>query len=67
MSKANKADLNWRSFVGPEDNGRTITADEWSNPPDPENWDDAIRNWQAFYIDKTTGTRKCFNPDANSS
>jgi hypothetical protein len=43
----------------------------WEYPvkmPDDGNlyfWDDAIRNWQAFYIDKTTGTRKCFNPDAN--
>jgi hypothetical protein len=29
MAKQNKADLNWRSFVGPDDNGRTITANEW--------------------------------------
>jgi hypothetical protein len=40
MLKKNKPDRNWRSFVGPEDNGRTITADEWDNPPDPQNWDD---------------------------
>jgi hypothetical protein len=43
MAKQNKADHNWRSYVGPEDNGRTITADEWSNPPDPENWDDLFK------------------------
>jgi hypothetical protein len=29
MAKQNKADLNWRSFAGPDDNGRTITANEW--------------------------------------
>jgi hypothetical protein len=43
MAKQNKADRNWRSYVGPDDNGRTITADEWSNPPDPENWDDLFK------------------------
>ena len=28
-----KPDVNWRSFVGPADNGRTVTADDWVNPP----------------------------------
>ena len=43
MLKKNKPDRNWRSFVGPEDNGRTITADEWDNPFDPQNWDDIFK------------------------
>jgi hypothetical protein len=43
MASKNKPDRNWRSYVGPEDNGRTIRSDEWSNPPDPENWDDLFK------------------------
>jgi hypothetical protein len=27
-------DINWKSFVGPDDNGRTITERNWMNPPD---------------------------------
>jgi hypothetical protein len=37
------ADTNWRSYVGPEDNGRTITPAEWQAPPDPMNWDDMLK------------------------
>jgi hypothetical protein len=36
-------DRNWRSFVGPEDNDRTVTADDWAKPPDPQNWDDIFK------------------------
>lgn len=43
MASKNKPDRNWRSYVGPEDNGRTIRSDEWENPPDPENWDDLFK------------------------
>jgi len=43
MAKQNKADRNWRSYVGPKDNGRIIRSDEWDNPPDPKNWDDLFK------------------------
>lgn len=27
------SDRNWRSYVGPADNGRTVTSADWVNPP----------------------------------
>jgi hypothetical protein len=37
------ADTNWRSYVGPQDNGLTVNAAEWQAPLDPENWDDLVK------------------------
>jgi hypothetical protein len=37
------ADTNWRSYVGPQDNGLTVDAAEWQAPLDPENWDDLVK------------------------
>ena len=36
-------DVNWRSFVGPQDNGRTITFEDWQAPSDPKQWDDLFK------------------------
>jgi hypothetical protein len=37
------ADVNWRSYVGPKDNGLTVDSTEWQAPLDPENWDDLVK------------------------
>jgi hypothetical protein len=37
------ADVNWRSYVGPQDNGLTVDAAEWQAPLDPENYDDLVK------------------------
>jgi hypothetical protein len=37
------ADTNWRSYVGPADNGLTVDTVEWQAPLDPENWDDLLK------------------------
>jgi hypothetical protein len=37
------ADVNWRSYVGPQDNGLTVNAAEWQAPLDPENYDDLVK------------------------
>jgi hypothetical protein len=37
------ADTNWRSYVGPKDNGLTVNAAEWQAPLDPENYDDLVK------------------------
>jgi hypothetical protein len=37
------SDTNWRSYVGPQDNGLTVNAAEWQAPLDPENWDDLVK------------------------
>jgi hypothetical protein len=37
------ADTNWRSYVGPQDNGLTVNAAEWQAPLDPENYDDLVK------------------------
>jgi hypothetical protein len=36
-------DTNWRSYVGPADNGLKVDAAEWQAPLDPENWDDLVK------------------------
>jgi hypothetical protein len=36
-------DTNWRSFVGPQDNGKLVTSDEWQAPSDPKQWDDLFK------------------------
>lgn len=36
-------DTNWRSFVGPQDNNRTVTPLDWTNPIVPSNWDDIFK------------------------
>jgi hypothetical protein len=37
------ADSNWRSYVGPKDDGLTVDAAEWQAPLDPENYDDLFK------------------------
>jgi hypothetical protein len=37
------ADTNWRSYVGPQDNGLKVDAAEWQAPLDPENYDDLVK------------------------
>jgi hypothetical protein len=37
------ADTNWRSYVGPQDNGLTVDTVEWQAPLDPENYDDLVK------------------------
>jgi len=36
-------DTNWRSYVGPQDNGLTVDSAEWQPPLDPENYDDLVK------------------------
>lgn len=36
-------DTNWRSYVGPADDRKTVDATEWQAPLDPENWDDLVK------------------------
>jgi hypothetical protein len=40
---AGTSDTNWRSYVGPQDNGLKVDEAEWQAPPDPENWDDLVK------------------------
>jgi hypothetical protein len=40
---AGTTDTNWRSYVGPADNGLTVNAAEWQAPLDPENYDDLVK------------------------
>lgn len=35
-------DSNWTSFVGPQDNGRTVFSG-WTAPTDPQNYDDLVK------------------------
>jgi hypothetical protein len=37
------ADVNWRSYVGPQDNGLTVNAAEWQAPLDPLEYDDLVK------------------------
>lgn len=39
----NTSDTNWRSYVGPADNGRTITSEDWQAPSNPREWDDLFK------------------------
>jgi hypothetical protein len=40
---AGTSDTNWRSFVGPQDNGKLITSEDWQAPSDPKQWDDLFK------------------------
>jgi hypothetical protein len=40
---AGTSDVNWRSFVGPQDNWRIITSEDWQAPSDPREWDDLFK------------------------
>jgi hypothetical protein len=37
------ADKNWRSYVGPRDDGLTITDTDWLAPQFPRDWDDLFK------------------------
>lgn len=37
------SDVNWRSYVGPQDNGRTVTSEDWRAPSNPKDWDDLFK------------------------
>jgi hypothetical protein len=36
-------DVNWRSYVGPADNGKLVTSEDWQAPSDPMQWDDLFK------------------------
>jgi hypothetical protein len=40
---AGTSDTNWRSFVGPQDDGRTITSENWQAPSNPKEYDDLFK------------------------
>jgi len=40
---AGTSDTNWRSYVGPNDDGLTVDSAEWQAPLDSENWDDLVK------------------------
>jgi hypothetical protein len=40
---AGTSDTNWRSFVGPQDNGKLVTSEDWQAPSDPKQWDDLFK------------------------
>ena len=40
---AGTSDTNWRSYVGPADNDRLITSEDWQAPSDPKQWDDLFK------------------------
>ncbi len=37
------ADVNWRSYVGPQDNGKLITSEDWQAPVNPRDYDDLFK------------------------
>ena len=37
------SDVNWRSFVGPQDNGKLVTSEDWQAPSNPREWDDLFK------------------------
>jgi hypothetical protein len=39
----NTNDTNWRSYVGPQDNGKVVTSEDWQAPSDPKQWDDLFK------------------------
>ena len=39
----NTSDTNWRSYVGPADNGKLVTSEDWQTPSDPKQWDDLFK------------------------
>jgi hypothetical protein len=36
-------DTNWKSYVGPKDNGRTVQPSDWVNPVNPKDYDDILK------------------------
>jgi len=40
---AGTSDTNWRSYVGPADNGKLVTSEDWQPPSDPKQWDDLFK------------------------
>jgi hypothetical protein len=40
---AGTSDTNWRSYVGPQDNGKVVTSEDWQAPSDPTQWDDLFK------------------------
>jgi hypothetical protein len=36
-------DVNWRSFVGPQDNGKVVTSEDWQAPSNPKEYDDLFK------------------------
>ena len=43
-------DTNWRSYVGPQDNGLTVNAAEWSAPSDPLAYDDLVKGSNVSHL-----------------
>jgi hypothetical protein len=39
----NTSDTNWRSYVGPADNGKVVTSEDWQAPSNPREWDDLFK------------------------
>jgi hypothetical protein len=37
------ADVNWRSYVGPADNGKVVTSEDWQAPSNPKEYDDLFK------------------------
>ena len=40
---AGTSDVNWRSFVGPQDNGKLVTSEDWQAPSNPKEYDDLFK------------------------
>ena len=40
---ANTTDVNWRSYVGPADNGKVVTSEDWQAPSNPKEYDDLFK------------------------
>ncbi len=40
---AGTSDTNWRSYVGPQDNGKVVTFEDWQAPSNPREWDDLFK------------------------
>jgi hypothetical protein len=39
----NTSDTNWRSYVGPQDNGKVVTSEDWQAPSNPKEYDDLFK------------------------
>jgi hypothetical protein len=40
---AGTSDVNWRSYVGPQDNGKLVTSEDWQAPSNPKEYDDLFK------------------------
>jgi hypothetical protein len=40
---AGTSDTNWRSYVGPQDNGKLVTSEDWQAPSNPKEYDDLFK------------------------